>query len=239
MAVDDMGNVLRRLLPFPAAADESLLQVPLIPLKGSIVPDRTIPGSAEKPAIQQAATIVSDAAAILDEEMGRGELAARAVGPAPHRPDPDQGVAILRQLHDLIDNVARIWPTVQHLPRPWPDAASPTANTGAPEALPIVKPASALRPGQQGTISMMLCNNEDRVVRLTPISTDLVSCAGSRIPAQCLAFVPGDVRLDPKEQREMQGRITVPVGSSPGSYFGLLIVAGVNYLRALIAIEVA
>ena len=91
MAIDDTSSVLRRLLPFPASADESLLQVPLIPLKGSIVPDRTIPGSGEAPAIQQAATIVSDAAAILDEEMARGELAARAVGPAPHHPDPDQG----------------------------------------------------------------------------------------------------------------------------------------------------
>ena len=85
---------------------------------------------------------------------------------------------------------------------------------------------------------MMLCNNEDRSVRLTPISTDLVSSTGGRISSRLFEFVPGEVRLDPGEQKEVQGRITIPVESALGCYLGLWVVTGVDYLRALITIEV-
>jgi len=36
----------------------------------------------------------------------------------------------------------------------------------------------------------------------------------------------------------MQGRITVPVESASGCYVGILVITGVDYLRALITIEV-
>ena len=85
---------------------------------------------------------------------------------------------------------------------------------------------------------MTLRNNEDRPVRLTPISTDLISSSGGRISSQLFQFVPGEVSLDPGEQKEVQGRITVPAQSAPGCYVGLWVVTGVDYLRALITIEV-
>ena len=50
--------------------------------------------------------------------------------------------------------------------------------------------------------------------------------------------MPEEVRLEPGEQKELQVRIAVPVESALGCYVGLLVVAGVDYLRALITIEV-
>jgi len=85
---------------------------------------------------------------------------------------------------------------------------------------------------------MTLRNTEDRPVRLTPISTDLISSTGGRISSQLFEFVPGELRLEPGEQKEMQGRITVPVESASGCYVGILVITGVDYLRALITIEV-
>lgn len=238
-AVDNAGRLLRQLLPFPSSADASFLQIPLMQMTRNFTPQSVVPGAIPSAAAgQQAATIVSEAASILDEEMAKGVLAARGANQFPHYRDADPGSTVLRQVHDVIDNIARIWPSMQGAATQWPGASVAAANNGDDEALPNLKPASVLRPGQRGTISMMLCNKEDRSVRLTPISTDLISSTGGRISSQLFEFVPGEVRLDPGEQKELQGRITVPVESALGCYVGLLVVTGVDYLRALITIEV-
>jgi hypothetical protein len=237
-AVDTAGRLLRRLLPFSSAADASSLQIPLMQVRRNVIPPSMMPGEIPPAAGQQAATIVSEAASILDEEMARGVLAARGANPFPHYRDVDQSSTVLRQVHDVIDNIARIWPSVQGAAAQWPGASVASANKGDHETLPNLKPASVLLPGQRGTISMMLCNKEDRSVQLTPISTDLISNIGGRISSQLFEFVPGEVRLEPGEQKEMQGRIAVPVESASGCYVGLLVVTGVDYLRALITIEV-
>ena len=237
-AVDRAGRLLRQLLPFPSSADASSLLTPLMPVRRNLISQSMLSGEIPPAAGQQAASIVSEAASILDEEMAKGVLAARGANQFPGYRDADPSSAVLRQVHDVIDNIARIWPSIQGASTQWPGASVATANNGDEEALPNLKPASVLRPGQLGTISMMLCNKEDRSVRLTPISTDLISSTGGRISSRLFEFVPEEVRLDPGEQQEMHGRIVVPVESAVGCYVGLLVVTGVDYLRALITIEV-
>jgi hypothetical protein len=241
---DNARGLLRRLLPFPSSADASSLEIPLMQARRNLTPQRMVPGEIPPAAGQQAATIVSEAASILDEEMARGVLAARGANQFPYHRDDDHGYrdadhsTVLHQMHDVIDNIARIWPSVQGASAQRSGASAATADNGDHEALPHLKPASVVRPGQRGTISMMLCNKEDRSVRLTPISTDLISSTGGRIASQLFEFVPGEIRLEPGEQKELQGRIAVPVESPSGCYVGLLVVTGVDYLRALITIEV-
>ena len=236
-AVDTAGPVLRRLLPFPSSADASSLQMPLMQMRSNLVPQSKVPAEISPAAGQQAATIVSEAASILDEEMAKGVLAARGANRFPRDRDTDPSNAVLRQVHDVIDNIARIWPSLQGS-APWPGAPVAAASDGDPEAMPTLKPASVIRAGERTTISMTLRNTEDRPVRLTPISTDLISSTGGRISSQLFEFVPGELRLEPGEQKEMQGRITVPVESAAGCYVGILVITGVDYLRALITIEV-
>lgn len=236
--VDNAGRLLRRLLPFPSSADASSLQIPLMQMTRNFTPQSIVSGAIPPAPGQQAATIITEAASILDEEMAKGVLAARSANQFPYYRDADQTSTVLRQVHDVIDNIARIWPSMQGASAQWPGALSVAANNGDQDALPNLKPASVLRPGQRGTISMMLCNKEDRSVRLMPISTDLISSTGRRISSQLFEFVPGEVRLEPGEQKELQGRIAVPVESALGCYVGLLVVTGVDYLRALITIEV-
>jgi hypothetical protein len=239
-AVDKAGRLLRQLLPFPSSTDASSLLTPLMQVRRNLSPQSMLAGEIPPAAGQQAASIVSEAASILDEEMAKGVLAARGANQFPGYRNADQSSAVLRQVHDVIDNIARIWPSIQGASTHWPPASvAATANgDGDDAALPNLKPASVLRPGERGTISMMFCNKEDRSVRLTPISTDLISSTGGRISSQVVEFVPAEVRLDPGEQREMQGRIAVPVECALGCYGGLLVVTGVDYLRALITIEV-
>jgi hypothetical protein len=236
-AVDVTSRALR-LIPFPAA-DTSSLQMPLMQLGQDFSSPAAVTGMVPPAGGQEAAAIVSKAAAILDEEMARGVLAARSAKPFTDRRDADSNNTVLRQAHDLIDNFARLWPGVQNPSPAWPGATATTpAGTGADDALPTLKPANVLRPGAYGTFSMMLCNNEDRPVRLTPAATDLIGSEGGRIPSPLITFEPGEVRLEPGAQQEMHGRIAVPVDTVADCYIGLLVVTGVDYLRALIAIEV-
>jgi hypothetical protein len=238
-AAEDATRLLRRLLPFPSSSgDAASLQMPLMQMTRNLVPQSVMPPAGPPDATQQPAPIVTEAASILDEEMARGVIAARGASQFPYRRDADQRGTLLGQVHDVIDNIARIWPSMPGASAQWPGGSVAPAGNGDDEALPNLTPASVLRPGQSGTISMMLCNNEDRPVRLTPVSTDLVSSTGGRISSRLFEFVPGEVRVDPGEQQEVQGRITVPVDTASGCYLGLWVVTGVDYLRALITIEV-
>jgi len=233
--VDDARGFLRRLLPFPSSAPGATLHQPLESTRTLVRPSTiAVPAAG-----QQAAAIVSEAASILDEEMAKGVLAARgAYQPARHQ-GADQTADVIRAVHDLVDNIGRIWPTVQKASALTPGTPAAAADSGSQETLPLLKPASPVRAGQRGTFAMVLRNSENQAVRLKPISTDLIGGSGGRISSGLLEFSPGDVRLDPGEQRELQGRIAVPAATAPGCYFGLLVVGGIDYLRALIEIEVS
>lgn len=227
--IEHVGRTLRQMLPFPGLAEAPTGQ-------GRIIADDAIAG-VSRTAVpladpQAAASIVTEAVSVLDEEMARGVLAARdAHVPPGRRADAD---SVLRQLHDAVDGLARLFPELQGMPnRP---AARVPASADA--ALPHVKPPSATRSGQRAAISMTLCNKEDRVVRLTPMTTDLIGSTGHRLSHDLIAFTPPEVHVEPGASTDVQGHFVIPVGTAPGSYAGLLVVAGVDYLRALITIEV-
>ena len=104
---------------------------------------------------------MSQAASILDEEMARGVLAARALGCARLRTDDsDASNPVLRQMHDLVDNVARFWPSLQGPPAQRLVASQPAASDA--DALAEVRPRATVKPGQRATISMTLRNSESR-----------------------------------------------------------------------------
>jgi hypothetical protein len=185
------------------------------------------------------ASIVSQAASVLDEEMARGVLAARNVGPAAPYGSPGAINPVLRQMHEFVDNLAALWPSLQGAPaQPLQrvEYQQPATDT---DALAEVKPRATVKPGQRATISMTLRNNESRAVQLTPTATDLLGSRSGRVPCSLFEFTPSALTLEPREERDLAIATTVPVDAAPGCYSGLLVVRGLDYLRALITIEVA
>ncbi len=85
---------------------------------------------------------------------------------------------------------------------------------------------------------MTVCNSESRPVRLVPAATDLLGSRGGRIACSLLEFTPAEFRLEPQEKKDVAIALTVPAETAPGCYSGLFVVRGVDYLRALITIEV-
>jgi hypothetical protein len=170
--------------------------------------------------------------------MASGVFAARATRQPSAYGDSDPANAMVRQVHDLVDNIARVFPALWNGAPQWAAPAIATPNTRNADAIATVRAPSPVRPGDSGTISMTLRNDESRPVELMPVATDLVGPTGIRISLQRLEFVPAHVRLAPGEQTDVQCRVTVPAEAAAGCYVGLLVVCGLEYLRALMSVEV-
>jgi len=231
------GDFLRRLIPFPGAD----VLTPLSPLSiaglSSTAPANPV-NDVANPVTEPAASIVSQAASILDEEMARGVLAARGATPAASYGQVDASNPVLRQMHEVVDNIAKLWPSLQSGLTPQLLPGSQPASYDA-DPLAEVRPRAMVKPGQRATISMTLRNSENGAVQLTPAATDLLGSRSGRISCSQIEFSPSGLTLQPQEERDLTIATTVPVDAGPGCYSGLLVVRGMDYLRALITIEVA
>jgi hypothetical protein len=233
-AIDTGGKLVRRLLPFPSSGD-SLPAMPL--MSPSKIQESLLAGVVPLIASQQAGTIVTEAAAILDEEMAKGVLAARGVNRTPDRGASDSSSELLGQVHDLINRVAEMWPGPQGAAIPLTQPPE-SAATGECDSLPVLTPGDPVRPGQRAVISMTLFNEEGCSVCLLPAATDLLGSAGGRISASLLELASPEIRLEPGARKELKIAAAIPADTKPGCYSGLLVVRGVDYLRALISIDV-
>jgi hypothetical protein len=229
---------LRKLIPFPGS--DLVGPLPLSPVAlpqlGNVA--QVDPVSAAAAVVgEPAVSIVSQAASVLDEEMSKGLLAARSAGSMGPGSGIDAAHPVLRQMHEFVDNLGALWPRLQggplmgHLPG--------HSSSGNAEPLPTVSPRGSVKPGERAAISMTLRNSERQAVRLVPTATDLLGSRGGRIPNSLLEFRPSEIVLEPGEQKDLTISAMVPLEAPSGRYTGLLMVKGLDYLRALIAIDVA
>jgi hypothetical protein len=234
-AFDAAGAFLRRLIPFPTP--DALSPLPLLPsATRADSPTVEVATSIPRAIEQQASSIVSQAASILDEEMARGVLAARASRPAAGVHDPQQVNPWLRQMHELLGTLATIWPQLQNAtPTSWSGSQAAATETAT---VPEIRPAAPVRPGQHAILLLTLRNDDSRTVRVIPIATDLLGSHGDRIGSGNIEYSPTEFALEPGEQRDLSIRVVVPAGAVAGSYSGLLMVRHMEYLRAVITISV-
>lgn len=234
-ALGEAGAFLKRLIPFPGG--DGLAALSALPTElGGHGRSQLAPDHAIELVNQQAAAIVSQAASILDEEMARGVLTARqSVAPARQGPSSTAN-PVLRQVHELVDNVAAAWPQWPGGPNSRYGSTEPAVHDADP--LAELRPRTTVRPGQHATVSLTLYNHESAPVHLVPSVTDLLGSGGGRIAGSLLTCTPRELQLDPHEQQDLAITMAVPAETAPGCYSGLLVVRGVNYLRALITIDV-
>ena len=232
----DAASFLRRLIPFPGA--EALSPLPLLRVSSHGAGALQDPVANVVPAsvTEQASAIVSQAASVLDEEMARGVLAARQASPSVRTYAAEPSNLLLRQVHDVVDQVAAVWPSLQSVPGQRYGVSQAAASELDP--LAELRPQATVKAGQRATISMTLCNSESRSVHLVPAATDLLGSRGGRVASSLLELTPVELRLEPQEKKEVTIALKVPAETAPGCYSGLFVVRGVDYLRALITIEV-
>ena len=237
--LDEAGAFLRRLIPFPGT-ETSVASFPAATALRRIGrPSRTRSTAAADIVGEQAASIVSQAASILDEEMARGVLAARrSADTAPYghsdasNPGTASGARARRQHRGYVAELSQML-------RP---NGPPALSRGQSDADPLaeLRPRTTVKPGQRATISMTLCNSESQCgapgAQRRRISLGSrggrIAMLASRIHAcGTQAGTAGAEGFDDSERRFL-------ADAAPGCYSGLLVVKGVDYLRALITIEI-
>ena len=183
--LNEAGAFLRRLIPFPGS--EALSPLTLLScLAQGAVRSNSVANAAAEIVGQQAASIVSQAASILDEEMAKGVLAARgrpATAPTDSRTRATPWCVRCTSSSTISLRSGRACGAAGPARR----RSSDSERSGSP--CPSWGRAT-VKPGQRATISMTLCNSESRSVRLVPAATDCSAAEGrhSVLAARVHAF---------------------------------------------------
>lgn len=232
----DASAYLRKLIPLPSSESVGPLSA-LAPHSQGDSPQPVAMNSAGDTVADAAASIVSQAASVLDQELARGVLAARNAGSTGAAGYSSANSPLLQQIHQLVDNLATLWPQLQAGAANRVPAAQPAVDATA--ELVTVRPRAAVKPGERATIAMTLRNRESRPVHLVPVATDLYGRRGGRIPSTLLEFSPAQMDLAPLEQKALTISAPIAADVGPDLYSGLLLMNGLDGLRALINIDVA
>jgi hypothetical protein len=234
--VSEASAFLRKLIPLPSSESVGPLSVLGTPSQGQASRSDAIGGAADS-VKESAASIVSQAASVLDQEIARGVLAARGASSTAAPGYSSAEYPLLHQMHALVDNLATLWPQLQAGAVNRVPTARPAA--GDTTSLVTVRPRTSVKPGEHATIAMTLRNSESRPVHLVPAATDLFGSQGGRIPSSLLEFTPAEIDLEPHEQKDLTISAPIAADAVPDRYSGLLLMKGLDYLRALINIDVA
>ena len=208
-----------------------------MPAQGGAVQSNPVTSAVADIVGQQAASIVSQAASILDEEMARGVLAARRSAATRsartlgrEQPVAAAGARARRQRRGYLAEPAEC-------PGPAARRVQPAVERGGPAGR---VEATSNREARSARHHL-----DDAVQQREPFGAP-----GSRRRPICSAVEAAGLRARFSSSRlrnsawNRRSRGTwrsppiVPDDAAPGCYSGLLVVRGVDYLRALITIEV-
>jgi hypothetical protein len=219
-------------------------------------PDKTKPDPVEmlQGFVKSTSRVVGQAAAILEEEIAAGVVAAKEVEDSIIPTDKirnkstEKLVQRFRQdSHEIVDIVMDFVSVAATKAEELTDTVvkiggnSPkkSGNTAKSAALPTLVVPKSVKPGETAEASMVLENEgPDSQMNLGFIGSDLISSTGGRIASRNLVFKPEKVSLAPKAKGTIDIRVNVPKATSAGSYSGLIRASGMKQLRAEIVLEV-
>jgi hypothetical protein len=199
-----------------------------------------------------ASRIVAQAASILEEELATGidaakQIEERFVNVADMRSaNPDEVMARFRDdAHQVVDIVLDLINVPTRSLGDWAqrvvsirpdDGKTPTAS---PAEAPTIAVPSALRPGASAEVPLSLENDGDTpTAEFTFQSTDLVNADGDKILARHVNFDPATITIAPHERESVTVSISVPKGTVPGLYSGLVLASKLDRLRAVLVVDV-
>lgn len=115
-------------------------------------------------------------------------------------------------------------------------ALSPAARVDTAE-MPILRQASAVA-GAIAATALGVINDTHNPADIVLRVTNLVSGNGDEIPGRTVSFTPGHYRLPPGAEQPVKVEVQVPRETPPGTYSGLVQVAGLEGVRAVLVLKV-
>jgi len=204
---------------------------------------------------QRASEVVGRSAAILEEEIAAGIVAARQVEEkfidVEKMRGGDQnrfGRKVRRDVHDVVDILVDLIESGVKTAGGLAQRAvrlQPTGGFGsrhpAPGNIPTLTSGAPLKPGSTGEISMTLENDSDaETEEFHFTSSDLINAAvGDQIASTQIKVSPSPVSIAPKGVCTVTIHVEVPVNTAPGVYSGLLQATRLDRLRAILTVQVS
>jgi len=199
--------------------------------------------------------VVRQAAAILEEEIAAGILAAKQVEEslinvkALRAGNAESVIHRFRKdAHDVVDILVDVVGSAVNYAEDMSKRAVSFRVSGNPDKAarqesgpaPFLKVPGVLKSGQSVQVPMTLENSGDAPTEsLRFLSTDLMSPAGGRIPARQLAFKPAALTIKPRGRETVLVQLKIPSGTKPGLYSGLIQSSQMDQLCAVLAVQVA
>lgn len=197
--------------------------------------------------------IVQKAASILEEEIAMGILAAKQIEekfvdvPGVRAAEPDEVVSRFRKdAHEVVDilmdlvslatkSVASLTDRVVRLESRDRGPSAPKSTDGVPT---LVVPGT-VAPGDLASVTMSLENDADKDTDEFEFhSSDLVDSEGNRIEAGLVTFSPQSLVLGPRARAQVAIVVQLPGSTRKGTYAGLIQAARMDYLRAVLVLNV-
>lgn len=180
------------------------------------------------------ASLVERAEAVLRDEIEGGALANVAAATqawSASRRDlllPEVTRRLAAEFGGLLDTVLDLLapsprsPAASSLPSPLGQGPAPQRGQQPEEPVPVLRAWRPAPPGGTAEIRASLQNDGPASVEVGFIWSDLVSGPAGRIPASCLRFVPGRVRVPPGATADLAIGLAVPHDARPGLYHAVL-----------------
>ncbi len=204
---------------------------------------------------QRASEVVGKSAAILEEEIAAGILAAKQVEEKFINVEELRGGdndrlsrKVRRDIHEIVDIIVDLAESgirgagglVQRAVRLKPGRGN-GRHRPVPGNIPTLMPASPLEPGGTAEVCMTLENDSDSETSEFAFRTsDLINAiTGDRISSTQITVTPAPVVIEPKGQSNVTINVEIPTETAPGCYSGLLQATDLDQLRAILSLQIS
>ncbi|MCG2420346.1 hypothetical protein K8089_15075 [Aequorivita sp. F47161] len=196
--------------------------------------DDILKGIKNEEILSSAQKVINSAVNVLEEEIAAGILAAKKIEKKVLdvdniRSDPDDLMnRIRRDTHEAVDlfldAITALTNKVNNL------TESENAKAEKAEAA-IVKPSPALtlleteqplQPGQSENFTFTLFEDSEKAAKISFQKTSLFGPNGQSINGRALKITPLNLTLKPKEEREVNVKLSLPKNAQPGTYNALI-----------------
>jgi hypothetical protein len=231
--IEGLIDIVRSQAPIPGLPSRGL--APTLGMAGTLPmnPPAAITG------------IVEQAAAVLASERPSSRASA---GPGPGSVALAQGTQIAQlreQANALIEQLLSLTGG-----RPDPaTAVSPSADLSVPqppsdgpeltvEPAPVLSAPGPVAPGAIAQIRISLINEDEQPVQIGFSNTDLIGEDGEHIPAEGVSFQPRELTLQTGSTGDVVVHVVIPAQTRCGVYSGLIRASKLDYLHAVLAVQV-
>lgn len=184
--------------------------------------------------------LVQQAAAILDNDLTTPLQSAQTIASSldlgnttPSGPTSYSVPGLVGEMHGFVNELANLLSLKSALPGGVSEQAS-SSEAG----VPLLQSAHPSHAGEIVQIAFKVHNDSEELIQAKFFCTDLYGCDGDLISQQVISIAPNPLSLASDTTGAISISIQLPQHLPNGEYSGVLMAAGLSYLKAMVSVIV-